>query len=355
MTRASMVALLAITLASAATGTGAEEPAGQDLDLCLACHGERDLSLTLPSGESTSLFVDREAFTRSIHGQILSCSDCHAALSEVPHPERSVETLAEFRAGFREACKNCHFDKYALSLDGVHYQLLAKGNESAPWCTDCHGSHDVTSAGEPRPRISETCSGCHFDIYDAYAKSVHGTALVEAGNEDVPVCTDCHRSHDIADPRSESWLVRTPELCGKCHADKERMEKYGLSTAVVKTYLSDFHGMTATLTAASGRDRTDAPHVTALCIDCHGVHDIAKADDTSSPVLRANLVATCRKCHPDASESFPSAWLSHYEPSWEKAPLVYAVGLFYRIFIPFIIGGLCLQILLHLWRVVVNR
>jgi hypothetical protein len=28
---------------------------------------------------------------------------------------------------------------------------------------------------------------------------------------------------------------------------------------------------------------------------------------------------------------------------------------FYWIFIPFVVGGLILQILLHLWRVVVNR
>ncbi len=35
--------------------------------------------------------------------------------------------------------------------------------------------------------------------------------------------------------------------------------------------------------------------------------------------------------------------------------LVYGVGVFYKIFIPFIIGGLVLQILLHLWRIVVNR
>jgi hypothetical protein len=35
--------------------------------------------------------------------------------------------------------------------------------------------------------------------------------------------------------------------------------------------------------------------------------------------------------------------------------LVYYVKLFYRIFIPFIIIGLVLQILLHVWRLVVNR
>ena len=66
-------------------------------------------------------------------------------------------------------------------------------------------------------------------------------------------------------------------------------------------------------------------------------------------------MVTCRKCHPGADEKFPAAWLSHYEPSWEKAPLVHAVRIFYRVLIPFMIGGLALQVVLHLWRALVNR
>ncbi len=71
--------------------------------------------------------------------------------------------------------------------------------------------------------------------------------------------------------------------------------------------------------------------------------------------MKANLVKVCQKCHADANENFPAAWLSHYEPSPEKAALVYYVKVFYDIFIPFVVIGLILQILLHIWRVVVNR
>jgi hypothetical protein len=35
--------------------------------------------------------------------------------------------------------------------------------------------------------------------------------------------------------------------------------------------------------------------------------------------------------------------------------MVYAVRLFYKIFIPFIIGGLVLQMALHVFRVVLKR
>jgi len=67
------------------------------------------------------------------------------------------------------------------------------------------------------------------------------------------------------------------------------------------------------------------------------------------------LVQTCQKCHPGATKNFPDAWLSHYEPTPQKATLVWTVQLFYKLIIPFMVGGLVLQIALHLWRVVVNR
>jgi predicted CXXCH cytochrome family protein len=347
------VALVTV-LALAAPPVIAQDSAEQEAEFCLGCHGERDLMIELPSKDKVSLFVDRKAIDSSVHGKGPRCTDCHAGMGEIPHPEQSAKNAAEFHDAFRDACKSCHFDKYALSLDGVHAKQLANGNSGAPGCVDCHGAHDVEPASKPRTRISDTCAACHPDVADTYMGSVHGKALAEA-NGDVPVCTDCHRAHDISDPRVASWIVKTPELCASCHTDAAKMGKYGLSTNVVQSYLADFHGVTARTSRARTSDDISGARVTALCIDCHGVHDITKADAENSPVLRANLVKTCRKCHPSASENFPDAWLSHYEPSWDRAPLVYAVKLFYMIFIPFIVGGLILQVMLHLWRVVVNR
>ncbi len=53
--------------------------------------------------------------------------------------------------------------------------------------------------------------------------------------------------------------------------------------------------------------------------------------------------------------NFPDSWISHYEPSLKRAPLVYVINLIYKIFIPFMMVGLILQILLHIWRYAVNR
>jgi hypothetical protein len=130
------------------------------------------------------------------------------------------------------------------------------------------------------------------------------------------------------------------------------MKKYGLSTNVVDSYLNDFHGMTASLQRSGSAEGVP---FAALCIDCHGVHDITAIKSEASPAMKANLLGVCRRCHEGASENFPAAWMSHYEPSWEKAPLVYGVQVFYDVLIPFMIAGLLLQILLHFWRVVVNR
>jgi hypothetical protein len=82
---------------------------------------------------------------------------------------------------------------------------------------------------------------------------------------------------------------------------------------------------------------------------------MTRARGADSNVMKANLVKTCQRCHEGATANFSSAWMSHYEPTLQKAPMVYAVRIGYMVLIPFMIGGLVLQILLHLWRVVVNR
>jgi predicted CXXCH cytochrome family protein len=348
--------LLALGLVAAlvllATSTSARGAASDEADACLQCHADEKATLALENGESAPLFMKRELLAASVHKN-LRCTDCHAGFDRMPHPERHYKDLNHFRTSLAESCKTCHFENYTKTLDSVHYGLQARGDVFAPTCVKCHGSHDIAKPAEPRSRISQTCATCHRPISETYAKSVHGKALLADNNPDVPVCTDCHRSHNIADPKSRAWLMSTPALCGRCHADPKRMGKYGLSTNVLGTYLSDFHGTTASF-GGKGK-KTDNEPVVALCVDCHGIHDIAKVTGDSAPVFRANLVKTCRKCHPGASDNFPAAWLSHYEPSLQRAPLVFLVKLFYKLIIPFIVGGLILQILLHLWRTVVNR
>ncbi len=122
-----------------------------------------------------------------------------------------------------------------------------------------------------------------------------------------------------------------------------------------KTYLSDFHGVSLGLHKME-KGKLNKPHkVIAVCTDCHGTHNIMNTRGAEASVVKANLLKRCQKCHADANEHFPDAWLSHYEPSLKRAPLVFLAGLAYQIFIPIMLIGFVLQILLHIWRYAVNR
>ncbi|MBI4285341.1 MAG: cytochrome c3 family protein [Chloroflexi bacterium] len=327
-------------------------PAAAAQQDCMTCHAQPGLTHTLPSGEKLPLYIDAKVFAASIHGNKLACTDCHSSISGYPHPKLEVKTRRQYNIVQYETCKRCHFDNYTKTLDSVHYQMLARGDERTPLCTDCHGAHDVAKPSQPRSKISQTCARCHEDINSSYVNGVHGKALIEESNYDVPVCTDCHRSHTIEDPRTAAFRLKSVQICSDCHANDKLMKKYGISPNVVKTYLEDFHGKTVALIEKEGRDIWARE---AVCTDCHGVHDIQRVDDPTSPVIRENLGNTCRQCHAEATTNFPSAWLSHYEPSVTRAPLVFFVRWFYMILIPFILVGLSVHILLDIWRAVTNR
>lgn len=319
---------------------------------CAVCHDDPTAVSRFRDKEKVSLNVNPGAFAHSVHGTKLACIDCHTDITASPHPPKRFENRHAMRLAYYEMCKRCHFPEYSRLLDGVHYAAISKGNQKAPTCVDCHGSHEMAKPARPRALISRTCAQCHTKIAAAYLSSVHGKALIEQDNHDVPVCTDCHHAHDNSNPLSASWHLSIPQLCAHCHTNQKMMAKYHISTDVLTTYLADFHGMTASLEQP---DKVDRREFTATCTDCHGVHDILRIDGMSSGAIKVNLLAVCQHCHKGASASFPSAWIGHYEPSLRRAPLVYLVKVGYMIFIPFVIGGLVLQILLHLWRVVVNR
>jgi predicted CXXCH cytochrome family protein len=339
--------LLAAILLLASSGTaGAAQTTAED---CLVCHSEPvDFSFT--DGSTRVLRLEPRALEGSVHKGI-TCVDCHPATKDVPHPERKLASSRQLTIAAAEQCRQCHFGQYRQSLESVHAQAVVRGDLTAPTCVDCHGGHDVAPAGEPRTKIADNCGRCHTKTATVYAGSVHGQDLAK-NIADVPTCTDCHGAHQVAGPGQPGWRTSTPDICGGCHGDAGRMEKYGLSANVLRTYVGDFHGKTARLRAATP---DHAQSIVAVCSDCHGTHDVARVDSPSSPVVKANLVNTCRRCHTDASTQFPDAWLSHYEPTWRKTPVLMAVKAGYGVLIPFIIGGMMLQVLMHLWRMAVNR
>jgi hypothetical protein len=317
-------------------------------DVCMGCHGTPGLSTKLPSGEILDLFVNPVNYALSIHGQEgYACVQCHTNLGDYPHPPFTATDLREVTLQLTGVCVRCHSGQATLSMDSVHASAQAAGMREAAVCADCHGSHYVKQltdleTGEILPvarlDIPITCSRCHFTIYQKYRSSVHGKALTEEGNNDVPTCIDCHGVHNIGDPTTATFRLKSPQLCAGCHTNPELMDKYGISTNVLNTYVADFHGTTVTLFEKQSPDaETNKP----VCYDCHGVHDISSVDNPQTGIgMKQNLLVRCKECHPDATDNFPSAWMSHYYPSPEHFPEVYYVDLFYKIFIPLVLGSM---------------
>lgn len=321
-------------------------------DYCMKCH-TRGLNMTFGDKETVSLAIDGSQLRSSVHSD-LSCSDCHFGFSSKEHPERTFRTGRDYSIASSQTCRRCHFDKYSETLESIHFAQLNQGNLDAPVCIDCHGSHSIQKGRTEKLRSAKRCEKCHQVIFSTYAASVHGKALIDENNQDVPICVDCHKAHDIGNPLTLAYREHIPEMCGNCHANKNIVGKYGLSTEVLKTYLSDFHGITLNFYKQQ-TDKLKSGRAMAVCTDCHGTHDIHANVGRDTAIIKANLSRQCRKCHPEANVHFSDSWLSHYEPSLHKAPLIYIVKLACKAFLILMTIGIALQILLHLWRYASDR
>ena len=328
-------------------------------DYCLGCHSQQGMSRTLEDGSVLPLTIRGEIFRESVHGEEdLACVDCHTNIQTFPHPQFAAASRRAATLSLYTSCKDCHSEQYNNVLDSVHQKALAGGNNNAAVCTDCHNPHEQkrltdrqTGALLPEARlgIPQTCARCHSAIYETYKGSVHGAALTGEGNPDVPTCIDCHGVHNIQNPTTARFRNATPQLCAKCHTDAARMSKYGISTQVLNTYVADFHGTTVTLfEQVSPETPTNKP----VCTDCHGVHEISQVDNPATGIaIKQNLLVKCQRCHPDVSSAnFTDAWMSHYVASPTRFPLVYYVNLFYKIFIPTVIGGMLIFVISDIFR-----
>ncbi len=332
-------------------------------DYCLSCHGQPGQTTTLADGSTLDLYVNPQDHASSIHGQQgYACVQCHSDVGQYPHPEFVAANRRDATLKLNAVCQRCHASQDELSQNSVHAQAKSEGKVAAAVCTDCHTAHTVQAwvdnetgktLPEARTRIPETCAKCHNAIYQDYLTSVHGSALTNENNPDVPTCIDCHGVHDIQDPTTAEFRLASPKICANCHTDPAIMTKYGISTNVLSTYVADFHGTTV---AIFEKQSPDAETNKPVCYDCHGVHNIKRVDDPHYGLrMQENLLATCQKCHPNAQSNFPTAWLSHYDPSPDKYALVYYVNLFYKIFIPTVLGGMAILVALDFSRLMINK
>jgi hypothetical protein len=150
------------------------------------------------------------------------------------------------------------------------------------------------------------CYDCHSAVNDeqaAIAETWSGSAHERAG----VACADCHGGDPASDQITKAMdpaigFVGTPGreesvgLCGSCHANVEQMGASGLATDQYAKYWSSVHGQRL---AKSGDNRV------AVCIDCHGSHDVRSVSDPASRVFTTNVPQLCAGCHADAKRMEP--------------------------------------------------
>lgn len=383
---------LALALAASAAAASNPKPPLATDDDCLACHDDPSAQRS----DGSPLRFAKAAFSESIHGQAgLACTDCHADLAksvDFPHADKLAKV----------DCGACHDEPARLYAASIHAQAHRVSQDSpAATCVDCHGSHEVLPAKDPRSltyylELPETCGRCHGspatiekanirigNVLARFEDSIHGRALRDKGLVVAPNCGSCHGNHDIrraSDPQSRVHRDAIPATCGTCHAGiRSQYEtsihwaqyKAGSEKGAVCSDCHSAHGIQATGVAAwrldvvrecgtchEDRIRTyrDGFHgkVTELgyarvatCADCHGAHAIKAGTDPASMVHPERRAATCGKCHAGASPSF-ALYDPHADPSDPNAP---APLRYTQLFMELLLGGVFAFFAVHtaLW------
>ncbi|HLH08781.1 MAG TPA: cytochrome b/b6 domain-containing protein [Terriglobales bacterium] len=404
-----VVFLICLLLGSALAANKKAESAADKSAECLACHSDATL-IKEENGKQINLHIDEEHFKASIHGSMFTCLDCHKDVKGFPHDpapakvdcaacheqevkdyNSSLHAIARQNGDLKAAtcldchgdihevlpssdpnsrvshtnipktCGSCHGQKFVMESaglssapfvsyqDSVHGKAVAAGSEKAAVCTDCHGAHNILPAGDSKSSIFKfnvpaTCGKCHENVKQQFMSSIHGQAIAK-GSWQAPVCTDCHGIHGIKshlDPNSSvSAQALAATTCARCHEGVRLTQDFGIEAHRASTYLSSYHGLASQM----------GSKVVANCASCHGAHNILPSSDPRSTINQANLITTCGKCHPGASQKFVLGKIHVDAPlSSDRGSIAIRwVRRFYLVMIFGVIGGMLLHNFL-IWR-----
>ena|SRR5579884_513745 len=175
-------------------------------------------------------------------------------------------------------------------------------------------------AGPVCAQVVNNCVVCHSALDPPYkvteeqfAHDIHsqkGLTCAACHGGD-PTKADMDAMSKSAGFRGKITRSQIPSLCGGCHGDAAFMRKYNpsLRTDQLSQYVTSVHGKLL----AKGDTKV------AVCIDCHGVHDLRAVNDVQSSVYPLNIAKTCSRCHADAeymkSYSIPTDQFAKYNTS----------------------------------------
>ena len=159
-------------------------------------------------------------------------------------------------------------------------------------CTSCHADLEGKDFPHPAKLQPVSCASCHAAEAQQYAASLHGQAR-SRGEKLAPRCQDCHGAHGVLrsrDPRSPTYTVNIPTLCGRCHHEGSPVQiRYHIpQDSILQNYSESIHGL--------GLYRKGLL-TTAVCTSCHTAHFVLPHTDARSSIARANVAKTCMQCH----------------------------------------------------------
>lgn len=299
MNAARIVPVMLLSASAALAAPQETPPPFLESSCVTACHG-----------------AERTKLEASVHAQVLACVDCHGG---DPDAHRDRQRAHAPEAGYRgmperrevpDLCAACHSDPLRMFASGLptdqlaHYRMsthgramLERDETAAATCTDCHGTHGILAADDPRAptapaRQPATCGRCHADaelmerfdlptdMVERFEHGVHGRALLVEQSRGAPTCSSCHGSHG-ATPPGVADLVH---VCAQCHP---RTGAYFRNSA--------HFGADEMRCGTCHEEQADQPgYRLSGCAACHGAHDIETPGDDS---FRSDAVGACGHCH----------------------------------------------------------
>jgi hypothetical protein len=354
---------------------------------CMRCHADEKLHR---ARDGKSMFVSMDEVSHSVHSKKgIACSQCHSEVNA--SRVRPCETITK-----GVDCTSCHDEIGKLYATSIHGQLNGKNDPNAPTCKECHGTHAILAKQDPQSatfavNVPNLCARCHregqkaavrytgtqHEIITNYTESIHGT-LLKNGLTVTATCTSCHTAHHIlpkTDLASSVNAANVPTTCGQCHHGIEEQFENSIHAkrvsgtskplpvcndchtahsihrtdensfrlnvmgtcgrcheTIAETYFETYHGKVSRLGYTKA----------AKCYDCHGAHDVLRVADPRSHLSRANVAATCAKCHAGATRRFAGylTHATHHDP--KKYPFVFYTfwGMTGLLVGTFVVGGI---------------
>lgn len=313
---------------------------------CLKCHGdENEKTDTRDDGSIVNIYVEPKKIEDSVHGE-QNCNSCHITITRVPHREAPevivgcVECHRQTWADYKDDPEGKHerlgvvVEQIDSFLDSVHSRPSSQDQSSTnATCYDCHDAHNIGTLGshqraDHRLQNPEVCGACHEQELTDYRESDHGKAVLEKGDSESAVCSDCHTTHEIDSPKGDAVMLTITENCGSCHKEAQQ------------TYRSSYHGQVNKLGYTNS----------AKCFDCHGGHKVLGVDDPTSSIHLDNRLETCNQCHEDAPEGFLGFHAHGNANDFDKYPFIWVTAKFMQLLIFGVLGFFWVHVILWFYR-----